>query len=102
LASHRGWWTSQMKVALSSFLISSWMKFYRSTDCFRGFCWTGLALGYIFRWCSITSLGILGIYDGCQANTLTLAQKKATSVSCVDLDGLHGDALIVRGLHVGC
>jgi hypothetical protein len=35
----------------------------------------------IFRWCSITSLGILGICDGCQANTSTLAQSEMTRVS---------------------
>jgi hypothetical protein len=39
----------------------------------QGFCWTGLASGWIFRWCSITSLGIPGICDGHQANTSTLA-----------------------------
>jgi hypothetical protein len=33
------------------------MKFCRSMDCFRGFCFTGVASGWIFRWCSITSLG---------------------------------------------
>jgi hypothetical protein len=81
LASHRGWWTSRMKPASSSFLISSQIKFYRSMDSFWGFYWTGLASGLIFRWCSITSLGILGICDGCQENTSTLARRKVTSVS---------------------
>jgi hypothetical protein len=40
-----------------------------------------LASGYIFRWCSITSLGIPGICDGCQANTSTLAQMNVMSAS---------------------
>ena len=57
------------------------MKFYRSTDCFRGFWCTDMASGYILRWCSITSLGISGICDGSQANTSTFAQRKVTSAS---------------------
>jgi hypothetical protein len=68
-----------MKPDCSSLRTSSQMKFYRSMDCFRGFCRTGLALGRIFRWCSITSLGIPGIYDGSQANTSTFARRKAMS-----------------------
>jgi hypothetical protein len=55
------------------------MKFCRSMDCFRGFCQTGLASGRIFRWCSITSLGIPSICDGSQVNTSTFAQRKAMS-----------------------
>jgi hypothetical protein len=70
-----------MKPASSSFLISSQMKFCRSTNYFWGFYWTGLASGYIFRWCSITSLGISGICDDCQANTSTLARRKVMTVS---------------------
>jgi hypothetical protein len=54
-----------MKPASSSFLISFQIKLCRSMDFFWGFYWIGLALGLIFRWCSITSLGILAIYDGC-------------------------------------
>jgi hypothetical protein len=42
---------------------------------------TGLALVLIFRWCSITSLGIPGICDGSHANTSTFAWRKATSAS---------------------
>jgi hypothetical protein len=57
------------------------MKSYRSTDCLRGFWLTGLASGWIFRWCSITSLGIPGIYDGSQAKTSTFSRRKATSAS---------------------
>jgi hypothetical protein len=38
-------------------------------------------LGWIFRWCSITSLGIPGIYDHSHAKTSTFAQRKATSAS---------------------
>jgi hypothetical protein len=70
-----------MKPASCSFLISSRIKLCRSMDCFRLFYWTGLALEMIFKWCFITSLGILGICDGCQANTFTLAQRKVMSVS---------------------
>jgi hypothetical protein len=55
------------------------MKFCRSMDCFRGFCRTGLSLGWIFRCCSITSLGIPGICDSFQANTSTFARRKAMS-----------------------
>jgi hypothetical protein len=68
-----------MKPAWSSLRISSRMKFCRSIDCLRGFCRTGLASGRIFRWCSITSLGIPGICDGSQANTSTFARRKAMS-----------------------
>jgi hypothetical protein len=46
----------------------------------HGFSHTGLASGWIFRWCSITSLGIPGICDGSQANTSTFARRKAMSV----------------------
>jgi hypothetical protein len=81
LASHCRWWTSWMNPALSSFLISSWMKFCHSMDCFWGFCYTSLASGKIVRCCSINSLGIPGIYDGSQANTSTLARRKVMSVS---------------------
>jgi hypothetical protein len=42
---------------------------------------SSLASGYIFRWCSITSLRIPGICDGCQANTSTLAQINVMSAS---------------------
>jgi hypothetical protein len=35
----------------------------------------------IFRWCSITSLGILGICDGSHANTSAFAWRKAMSAS---------------------
>src|SRR6187399_177480 len=31
------------------------------------------------RWCSITFLGTPGMSDGCHANTLTFARRKATS-----------------------
>jgi hypothetical protein len=55
------------------------MKFCRSMDCLRGFYRTGLASAWIFRWCSITSLGIPGSCDGSQANTSTFAQRKAMS-----------------------
>jgi hypothetical protein len=40
-----------------------------------------LALGLIFRQCSITSLGIPGICDGSHANTSVFAWRKATSAS---------------------
>jgi hypothetical protein len=60
LANHTGWWTSSMKPACSSLRTYTWMKFCPSMDCLRGFCRTGLASGWIFRWCSITSLGIPG------------------------------------------
>jgi hypothetical protein len=70
-----------MKPASSSFLIFSRMKFCCSTDCFWGLYWTGLASGQIFRWCSITSLEIPDICDGCQANTSTLARRKVMSAS---------------------
>jgi hypothetical protein len=70
-----------MKPASSSFLISSRIKFYRSMDYFQGFCWTSLVPGLIFRWCSISSLGIPCICDGCLANTSTLARRKVMSVS---------------------
>jgi hypothetical protein len=39
-----------------------------------------LASGWIFRWCSITTLGIPGICDGSQANTSIFARRKAMSV----------------------
>jgi hypothetical protein len=81
LANHRGWCTSCMKLASSSFSISSQMKFCRLVDCFRGLYWTGLASGLIFKWCSITSLGIPGICDGCQANTSILAWSKVIIMS---------------------
>jgi hypothetical protein len=68
-----------MKPACSSLRTSSRMKFC-PMDYFRGFCRTGLASGRIFRWCSITSLGIPGICDGSQGNTLTFAWRKAMSV----------------------
>jgi hypothetical protein len=45
----------------------------------RGFYHTDLASGWIFRWCSITSLGIPSICDGSQANTSTFARRKAMS-----------------------
>jgi hypothetical protein len=70
-----------MKPASSSFRTSLRMKSYRSTDCLRGFWLTGLASGLIFRQCSITSLGILGICDGSHANTSAFAWRKATSAS---------------------
>jgi hypothetical protein len=70
-----------MKPASSSFRTSFQMKSYRSTDCPRGFLLTGLASGLIFRWCSITSLGIPGICDGSHANTSAFAWRKATSAS---------------------
>ena len=70
-----------MKPASRSLRTSYRMKSCRSTDCFRGFCRTGLASGWIFRWCSITFLGIPGICDGSQANTSTFARRKATSAS---------------------
>jgi hypothetical protein len=79
LANHSGWWTSSMKPACSNLWTSSRMKFCRSMDCFRDFCRTGLASGWIFRWCSITSLGIPGICDGSQANTSTFARRKVMS-----------------------
>jgi hypothetical protein len=41
--------------------------------------WPGM--GWIFRWCSITSLGILGICDGSQVKTSTFARRKVTSAS---------------------
>jgi hypothetical protein len=50
-------------------------------DCFWSFYWTGLTLGWIFRWCLITSLRMPGICDSCQANTSTLARRKVMSVS---------------------
>jgi hypothetical protein len=55
------------------------MKFCCSMDCLRGLYQTGLVSGWIFRWCSITSLGIPGICDGSQANTSTFARRKAMS-----------------------
>jgi hypothetical protein len=81
LASHYEWWASWIKPASNNFLISSRMEFCRSTNYFQGFCWTGLALGYIFRWCSITSLGIPDICDGYQANTSILAPRKVMSAN---------------------
>jgi len=68
-----------MKSACSSLCISSRMKFYRSTDCFRGFWRNGFASGWIFSWCSITSLGIPGICDSSQVNTSTFARSKVMS-----------------------
>jgi hypothetical protein len=70
-----------MKSASSSFRTSFRMKSYRSTDCLRGFLLTGLVSGLIFRWCSITSLGIPGICDGSHVNTSAFAWRKATSTS---------------------
>jgi hypothetical protein len=68
-----------MKPVCSGLQTSSRMKFCRSMDYFRGFCRTGLASGWIFRWCSITSLGIPGICNGFQANTSTFARRKVMS-----------------------
>src|SRR3954465_12763241 len=68
-----------MRPAASNFLISSAMNSWRSTACFRTFCLTGRAWGQTARWCSITSLGTPGMSDGCQANTSTFADRKATS-----------------------
>jgi hypothetical protein len=45
---------------------------------------TGLAIGWIFRECSATSLGIPGISAGLQAKTSRLARRKSTRVlSCL-------------------
>ena len=41
----------------------------------------GFALGWIASLCSITSLGILGMLDGCYANMSTFAPRKVMSVS---------------------
>jgi hypothetical protein len=70
-----------MKPASSSFWTSFQMKSCRSTDCLGGFWLTALALGLIFRQCSITSLGIPGICDGSHANTSVFVWRKAISAS---------------------
>jgi hypothetical protein len=95
LASHHGWSTSRMKPTLSSFLISSQMNFCRSTDYFQGFCWNGLALGKIFRWCSIN----FSPEEGDELKFLFVAQFPCDAGDLggirADLDGLQMYALIV-------
>src|SRR5215216_3964452 len=79
-ANHVGCSTPLTKPAASSFLISSVINCCLSKACFRTVCLTGRVCGQTARWCSITFLGTPGISDGCQANTLIFARRKATSV----------------------
>src|SRR5215216_1521088 len=78
-ANHVGCSIPLTKPVASSFLISSAMNYYLSKAYFWTFCLTGRACGQTTRWCSITSLGTLGISDGCQENTLIFARRKAMS-----------------------
>ena len=66
-------------LASLSLSISFTMNSCFSGACRHAFCLTGRAPGHTAKWCSITSLGTLGISDGVHANMSALARRKATS-----------------------
>jgi hypothetical protein len=110
LASHRGWWTSCKKPALSSFLISSRMKFYRSTD--RPSIGVDLQMvldhlprdpGHL-RWLPCKHIRV-SLEEGDEREFLFAVQitRDTGSLSSIgpNLNG-HGDVLSCRELHMGC
>src|SRR6266540_1885398 len=70
-----------MKPARSSLSTLSRMMSWRSRACLCTMCRMGCASGNTAKWCSITSLGTLGMSDGCHANTSAFARRKVMSTS---------------------
>ena len=72
-------YTSLMNPVADSFAISSPMALRFSSSKRHRHCFTGLEPGWIFKVCSVTSLGMLGISKGFHAKMSLLPRRKSTS-----------------------
>ena len=72
-------YTSLMNLATKSFAISSPMALRFSSSKRRKRCFTSLESGWIFKACSVTSLGMPGISEGFHTKMSLLSRRKSTS-----------------------
>ena len=81
LASQSRWYTSFMKPAAKSRVISTLIAPFLSSVNHRSFCLNGLAVVETFKECSTSSLGMTGMSAGFHVNMSTCSHRKLMSTS---------------------